>query len=787
MHIRKHIAATFVILYTAVYYLWLLLYDRNLILRIIVSDIFHTIPPTIVLAMLIKTYAKAIYAEKFFWFHLCISCGSFLAAQLSYDYYEIVLGIINPPLGWYSFLWVICVLFQATAIFLKFIEKTNDSSIWVLIIDTLTVMCIAFSVTLVCIILPGFPNVRIVNFADILYLAYPIGNLGCLFVSVNLYFSLKRNDPERKTLCLIALSFVVLFFANLIYSYMAITGTYHGGSLMDPLWPLYVLILGLASIEYNHMSREELQDLSDCLPNNYQDKAISFLPIISVVLLFIFMIFNRSKAVTIFSSISMILVTVRHVIIIIQNKYLISKLELLNNNLEGEVSARTKELYNMAYYDQLTILPNRRLFEMSLSTALIEADQNNTSTALMFLDLDRFKTINDTLGHSFGDLLLNEVGKRLESCLDSNCMLSRQGGDEFAIIVNKFDNKQYLENLAQKILTVLSKPMELNNHFAYISCSIGIAIYSLNNYDSETLMKHADSAMYRSKELGKNTYQFYDPVMDKLISKKLTLERELHKAIECNEFIIYYQPIVSTIDGRIIGAEALIRWMHPILGIVPPADFIPVAEETGMIDVIGQWVMKTSSMQAKKWHDQGFSHLKIAVNISPYQLQQNDFVPLVKRTLEETGLPPEYLDLEITENTPIQNSSEVITKLRILRDSGINISIDDFGTGFSSLGRLNKLPATTLKIAQQFVMDIESDTHSKTIISTIITGAKNMKLNIIAEGVENVYQLNYLKSLDCFEMQGFLFSKPIPAEIFEELLKNDKYLYYDTLKDIYQA
>lgn len=785
MNIRKRTAVIIVILYTAVYYLWLLLYNRNLILRVIVSDIFHTIPPIIVLVMLIKTYAKAVYAEKFFWFHLCISCGSFLAAQLAYDYYEIVLGIINPSLGWYSFLWVVCVLFQFIALFLKFIEKTNGSSIWVLIIDTLTVMCIAFSVTLVCIILPEFSNVHIVNFADILYLAYPVGNLGCLFVSANLYFSLKRNDPEKRTLYPIALSFVVLFFANLIYSYMAITGTYHSGSLMDPLWPLYILILGLASIEYNHMSRDELQDHRNYSPENYQNKSVSLLPIISVVLLFIFMIFNRSKILTIFSSISIILITIRHVVIIMQNKHLIVKLELLNNNLEEEVSIRTKELYNMAYYDQLTGLPNRRLFEISLNTALLAADQNNTLAALIFLDLDRFKTINDTLGHSFGDLVLKEVANRIESCIDDNCMLSRQGGDEFAIIVNKLDSVQYLENLAQKLLAMLVKPMAVNNHFTYISCSIGIAIYSLYSRDSETLMKHADSAMYRSKELGKNTYQFYDPDMDKLISRKLALERELHKAIECNEFVMYYQPLINAIDGHIIGAEALIRWMHPTLGIVSPADFIPISEETGMIDAIGRWVMKTSTLQAKKWHNQGFSHLKIAINISPYQLQQNDFVSFIEQTLEETGLSPEYLNLEITESESIQNSSDVITKLQILRGLGISISIDDFGTGFSSLGRLNKLPATTLKIAQQFVKNIESDTQNKAIISAIIAVAKNMKLNLIAEGIENVYQLNYLKSHNCFEMQGYLFSKPVPAEIFEELLKNDTYFYYDTPKNSY--
>ncbi len=775
MYSKKGTAALLVILYTAIYYLWLFLYDGSPTYRIIVSDILQTIPPLIVFIMLLKTWIKSEYADKLFWLRLCVGCGSYLLSQLAWDYYEIILGISNPVIGWSSIFWALSALSYIAAVTHKLNEKGDSNWNWILLIDTFTVMCIAFSVTSVYIILPRLAHINDAFFENMLYLAYPIGNLVCLYVSINLYFSLKRNDPERKTLYLVSFAFLVMFFANSIYSYMAMIGVYYSGSMMDPLWSLYILILGLASMEYLNMSKEPSPAETNNLTATYPNKVVSFLPITSVILLFIFMIFSQNKVVMVFSSISVILITLRHAVIIMQNRQLISTLEFLNSNLEGEVANRTQELNAMAFYDQLTGLPNRRLFETNLKAALLAANQKCSSLAVMFLDLDRFKTINDTLGHSFGDLLLKEVAHRIESCLGNNYMLSRQGGDEFAIIIDGFTDQQAVESIAQKILDKLIKPMELNNYYTYTTCSIGIAIYSPQSSDSGTLMRHADAAMYRSKELGKNTYQFYNPDMDKSISRKLTLERELREAIERNEFTMYYQPQINAIDGRIVGAEALIRWMHPTQGLVFPADFISIAEETGMIDIIGQWVLKASFLQAKKWHDQGYKQLKIGVNISPYQLQQDDFVSLVGQVITETGLPPEYIDLEITESASIQNISDDIKKLRQLRDLGVSISIDDFGTGFSSLSYLNKLPVNTLKIAQQFVRHIKGDASNKAIVSAIIAIAKNLKLNIIAEGVENVYQLNYLKAQSCFEMQGYLFSRPVSAEAFLELLKNDAF------------
>jgi diguanylate cyclase (GGDEF)-like protein len=485
------------------------------------------------------------------------------------------------------------------------------------------------------------------------------------------------------------------------------------------------------------------------------------------------MIFSKSKIVTFFSSFSIVLITLRHALVILQNGQLISKLEQLNSNLEAKVNERTQELYEMAFYDPLTGLPNRRMFEDTLEKSLEAVKRNDTSLALMFLDLDRFKTINDTLGHSYGDMLLQEVSRRIQRCIGAGYTISRQGGDEFAIIIEGYKDLQEVENIAQQILIELLKPADIADHFAYTTCSIGIALYSAGNSDVPTLMRHADAAMYRSKEIGKNTYQFYNPEMDVLISRKLTIERELRRAIENNEFTLYFQPQINTADNRIIGAEALIRWMHPEWGIVPPAEFIPVAEETGMIELIGRWVLKNACIQAVEWQEHGLEPIKVGVNISPYQLQQEYFIEMVGSMLEETGLQPEYLDLEITEGLSIQNESDIIFKLHKLKRLGVRISIDDFGTGYSSLSYLNKLPINTLKIAQQFVRYIKNDTSSKAIVSAVIAIAKSLKLSVIAEGVENEYQLKFLKSQYCYEMQGYLFSKPVPADEFEKLLRDE--------------
>lgn len=772
--IKKKAAIALIMLYTAGYYLWIAFFNGNELSRIIISNTLQTIPPLFVFILLLRTYINVKFQKERFWLLLTIGCGSYLLSQLIWNYYEIILGIYNPAFALAAFLWPAATISFIIALFMKVRQKNNVKSAKIFIIDTLTIMCVAVAVTWLYSIQPAFDNMANQSILpDIVYLAYPVFNLVCLFASVNLYFSLGQQDMERKPLYIICLSFLVMFVANSIYSHLSVLEIYASGSFMDPLWSLHIMLLGLAAIVQNELPSDAAKTPYQDQIENFPPKLFIAFPFLSVILLFGLMVFFNSKVVWFCSALSIALVTMRYILTILQNKQLILKLGQLNSTLEGKVTERTHELYNMAFYDQLTGLPNRRMFEDSLRKSVFFAYQNNTPLGLMFLDLDRFKTVNDNFGHSYGDLMLREVADRIKGCTDENAIISRQGGDEFALIIENNNSTQYLSDLAQRILLEIAKPIRLFDQSIHTSCSIGIALYSRNCEDPETLMRYADAAMYYSKEKGKNTYQFYTEGLDQFISKKLELETELSKAMENQEFFLYYQPQVNIISGDITGAEALLRWKHPVLGLISPQDFIPIAEESGIIKEIGQWVLKTACIQAKKWHDEGYDKLKIGVNLSSKQIQMDNFVQLVSEIIEETKLQPEYLDLEITESASFQNEAEVIKKLNELKKLGIQISIDDFGTGYSSLSYLNKLPVDTLKIAQEFVKNIKVDETNKAIISSIIAVAKSLNLKVIAEGVEERYQYNFLKSQNCFDMQGYLFGRPLPIEEFMALIKEN--------------
>ncbi|WP_426449301.1 putative bifunctional diguanylate cyclase/phosphodiesterase [Paenibacillus sp. S-38] len=432
-----------------------------------------------------------------------------------------------------------------------------------------------------------------------------------------------------------------------------------------------------------------------------------------------------------------------------------------------------RQLSYLAYYDPLTGLPNRQMFQQSLTMAVHSANQDGRKLAVMFIDLDRFKNVNDTFGHAFGDQLLVEAADRLRSGLGANDVVSRQGGDEFTVLVIDAERPEDAEKVASQIIQLLSHPFTIEGHELRVGCSIGIAMYPQDGEDSITLMKNADTAMYRAKEYGKNGCQFYNPEMNDTVIQKLVMEEWLNKAIELGEFVLYYQPQVDIFTGKMNGMEALLRWKHPRLGFISPGEFIPLAEETGQIIQIGEWVLREACRQNKEWQDAGYAPLKMAVNISPIQFHQHNFVQIVLQALEESGLDPKYLELEITEGIAMYHVDQVIEKLWTLRGHGLHISIDDFGTGFSSLSYLKKFPITKLKIAQQFVRDIPEDPDDAAIVQAIMAMALSLKLNVIAEGVETDAQLSFLLDIKCREIQGYIFSRPIPAADFVELLKQN--------------
>jgi len=429
-----------------------------------------------------------------------------------------------------------------------------------------------------------------------------------------------------------------------------------------------------------------------------------------------------------------------------------------------------ERIHYLANFDPLTGLPNRTQLNDHLKYALSLAKRSNGHLALMFLDLDHFKDINDSLGHSIGDALLIELAKRLRLVLRTEDTVTRLGGDEFILLLPGVDAIG-AAHVAQKLLDAIAESYWIELYDLALTASIGIALYPADGGDLEILSKSADAAMYRAKQEGRQCYRFFTQEMQERSARNLQLVNALHHALGRNQLHVYYQPQVSMQDGHVIGAEALLRWRHPDLGMVSPAEFIPVAEGSGLILPIGEWVLRCAVRQAKTWMDEGFGPLIMAVNLSAAQFRHPDLPQLVSRILDEEGLPPEYLELELTEGVAMHNPQGVIAVMNNLHERGVRMSIDDFGTGYSSLSYLKKFKVYKLKIDQSFVRDISTDPEDKAIVSAIISLAKGLGLKTIAEGVETPGQLAFLREQGCDEMQGYLFSKPVPIEQFEALLK----------------
>jgi len=429
-----------------------------------------------------------------------------------------------------------------------------------------------------------------------------------------------------------------------------------------------------------------------------------------------------------------------------------------------------KTIEHLAFHDPLTGLPNRLLFIDRINQAIARAHRHHESFALMFIDLDRFKTLNDSLGHTAGDEALKDVAKRLRGCLRETDTVSRFGGDEFNILLSRSSHDEETELVAHKILKALAWPYDIGGHEVFLTCSIGIATYPKDGREANTLVKNADTALYRAKDLGRNNFQFYSSSMNAKALERMAMESSLRRIFERQELRVHYQPQVDLVHGRITGLEGLVRWEHPAGNMIAPSVFVPLAEETGLIVPMGEWVLQAGCYQLKTWLDAGFPAMRLGINVSAHQLQKKDFADLVLGVLKECGLPPAYLNLEITETVIMHNMNEAFETLRRLRSVGITVSIDDFGTGFSSLSYLKDLPADHLKIDRAFVQNLPFSNNEANIARHIIDMAHGLNLKVIAEGVENRDQLNFLQEAGCDEIQGFLVSRPLPAEDITEIL-----------------
>ncbi|MBU4438278.1 MAG: EAL domain-containing protein, partial [Acetobacterium sp.] len=422
------------------------------------------------------------------------------------------------------------------------------------------------------------------------------------------------------------------------------------------------------------------------------------------------------------------------------------------------------ELNYLAYYDPLTGIPNRALFYRRLEQAIDLSQKTGKNLGVIFIDLDGFKEVNDALGHDCGDQLLNRIGKRLTDCLGEADVVGRFGGDEFLIMVPQFSHKQELDEVAEKVMSIFHRPMLVAEQELYVSGSGGIAVYPRDGKSVNTLIKNADLAMYAAKKSGKGRISYCSGVMKEAVQEKMTLTNSLYRALEQQELFLHYQPQVSGISHEITGFEALLRWEHPERGLVSPEVFIPLAEQSGLISSIGEWVLKTACAQNKAWQDRGYKPVRMAVNLSVEQFRSTNLERIIRNCLEDTGLDPRYLELEITEGIAMKTSQYVIRQLHALKNLGVAISIDDFGTAFSSMSRLKDLPVNRIKIDRQFIWGIGKNPRDESVISVMIHLARQMGLEVTAEGVETEAQLAFLQAEYCDEIQGFYFSKPIPAD-----------------------
>ncbi|MCF8042911.1 MAG: EAL domain-containing protein [Desulfarculaceae bacterium] len=436
----------------------------------------------------------------------------------------------------------------------------------------------------------------------------------------------------------------------------------------------------------------------------------------------------------------------------------------------SQIKSSEEQAAYLAYHDSLTSLPNRRLFNDRLEVAIATAARKQQRLALLYLDLDNFKQVNDGLGHAAGDELLQETARRLRGKVRDEDTVARLGGDEFVLLLVGIQEPEYAAVVAQRVLDDLANPYRLRGRRFYLSASVGITMFPDDGSEAEALLSNADMAMYRAKSAGRNNYKLFTPALNDQVQRRMSLETALRQAIGNHEFLVHYQPKVELAQGRVVGMEALVRWERPGHGLVNPGEFIPLAEDTGQIVAIGRWVLEQACRQAKAWHDSGHHDLVVSVNLSPRQFQQKDLVPMVTETLGASGLDAGNLELEVTESMVMSSVDDAIVTLGELSDLGLRLSMDDFGKGYSNLYYLKHFPMDTLKIDRSFVRDVATQRDDASIVDTIINMSRSLGLKVIAEGVEDTDQLRFLRERSCDQMQGFLFSRPLPSDQISNML-----------------
>jgi diguanylate cyclase len=751
-------------------FLWLFFSSKSDESKAFGIHIFSILAPLISAIILFLAYKKGKDSEKAFWQLLSLGSISYTVGVIIKAYYTMFLLKPAPYPGLLDFFFLLQFTFYFFAFIYKIKANSKNLHFIKFTFDTWIVLTVAIVFSWQLILHPIMTKDHISYLHLIVSLGYPIGDLILLYGAVSFYLGSEQFFPP-KVLHFILGSLMVQVVTDT--SFIFLKHNYH--DILGPFWSLAPLLMGLAAIHSLDGQAVSTGKKKDMVKNTISLQLL--LPYFSVILMFMVIIFqNKEFNSLIFgSAIAILLILFRQISTSIENETLLFKYHDLTEELEQKIGERTKELSSknqqlitavqrmkhMAFHDVLSGLPNRRLFQARLLTAMDEAIRNRSKIAVVFIDLDRFKNINDTLGHEFGDLLLKHVSKQMIKSVRKFDTISRQGGDEFTIILNKISKKEEIIPLIEQLRSIVSKPIIIKGQELHVSMSIGIALYPNDGNSTEELMKNADMAMYYAKEDGRNNYKFYSKNMNQTISRKMALENGLRKAIVNDEFVLYYQPQVDTFTGKIVGVESLLRWNSMEAGIVSPSEFIPVAEETGLIFPIGEWVLYTACRQGKVWHESGHHQFKVAVNLSPLQFLHENIVNMVRNILDETGFNPQFLELEITEGVAFHDAEEAIKKMQALRNLGVGISLDDFGTGYSSLIYLKRFPINTLKIAKPFIQDIVQNDRDKSLVDAIVSMAHSLGLSVVVEGAETDEQLLTLQELNCDFVQGKIYSYPL--------------------------
>lgn len=768
-----------IFLYTMGYYAWLQIWKDEEWVSLVGGDLFSMTGPFLAALVLFFVYRQVKGKDKYFWLFLLMSNLFYGFAEVIWNYYELILKVDVPIPGPPDLFYIVSSILELIAIAYILCQRRNLSSLRT-IFDIFITMTVGTTLCWAFIVQPILEQGEVDRLNLFVSVYYPAATLGLLFGMASIFLSQKPIFSP-----IVAFWFVFALFSRIFadwtYTSLALQNQYASGALFDPLWTLSHLLYILAAVHYREIEPYLEQDsVENPTISSKRTLLKNAIPYLSVIALFTIMTMRieNVNSIVIGCAISILLVVIRQLITLWENDSLLHELRHMTEQLETKVKQRTEELCyalnnmeHMAYHDVLTGLPNRRLFEERLAQSLRQAKLKNGSVTVIFIDLDRFKFINDSLGHTFGDLLLQEVAERLNTIVRKDDTISRQGGDEFTVLIDGMSDHQEVLEIARRIQFDISKPFVIQNMEVQITTSIGISVYPDHGNTVENLIKYADTAMYRAKENGKNNIQFYTLEMNETVSKKMNLENALRKAVERDELFVLYQPQIAIQRSELIGVEALLRWNHPELGLIPPSEFIPLAEETGLIIPIGERVLMMSCQQLKRWHDEGLDSLKMSVNLSSSQFMEENLVSFVNHVILKTGINPQFLELEITESVAMYNEEQVIAKITALKSLGIGIAIDDFGTGYSSFHYLKKLPADTLKIDKAFIKDLLEDTQSKALVAGIISMSKEMGFRVIAEGVETPQQLAILGKFECDGAQGFLFSKPIPANELKPWMK----------------